>query len=94
MSKLKNPCSRCPTKSKKESVTGPYPAISDWGVSPEYASENAISNPEHGAKGKLIQTCNICTSPTSRTKFHNKNQFKRYEHQFLNRIIETAGTVP
>ena len=81
-------CSRCPGDDPKKSVTGIYKANTTLPVSLDFAISNKIKNRIDGAKNKKIQTCNICTSPKSRTELHEKNVFKRYEFQFLNLIIK------
>lgn len=84
----KSMCSRC---NKKASVTSDYTAQSSLQVSKAYADANGIKNPEYGAIDKNISTCNICTSPISRRTLHARNVFKKYEHQFLNLIIEKVN---
>ena len=81
-------CSRCPGDDPKKSVTGIYKAKSTLPISKDFAISKKIKNRIDGALTKKIQTCNICTSPTSRTDLHEKNVFKRYEFQFLNLIIK------
>ena len=67
-------CARC----GKVAVTGKYQAL----------STDATKNNKHGELRALIHTCNRCTSPRSRPELHKNKVFKKYEHQFLNLLLE------
>lgn len=75
-------CSRCEKKASSRS----YPAKTDYIVTNIKAKSLGLGS-SRDATGKIIETCNLCTSPVSRIVLDTNMGFDRYEPQLLNIIL-------
>jgi hypothetical protein len=80
---IAEPCDRCDVK--KACATPRYRATSIIPINE--ICKNRLGIDTNSAQDKIIQTCNIHTSPRSREILHQRNLFPRYELQFLNLLL-------